>query len=53
MGQAYPELGKEYRGFVHKRWLIIFQPREYGIEVYAVLDSYRDFVHYFRSKFPP
>ena len=50
LGELYSELGTGFRGFVHKRWLIIYQPRNYGIEVYAVLDSSRDFAEFFRRR---
>ena len=50
LGELYPDLGSDYRGFVHKRWLVIYVPREYGIEVFAVLDSARDFQAFFRQR---
>jgi len=50
LGQAYPELGENYRGFVHKRWLVVYQARGYGIEVFAVLDTSRDFASYFQRR---
>jgi len=50
LGARYPALGSDYRGFVHKRWLIVYQPRDYGIEVFAVLDSARDFASFFRRR---
>ncbi len=50
LGQLLPELGQSYRGFVYKRWLIIYRPRDYGIEVFAVLDSAREFAAFFRQR---
>lgn len=48
MGQAYPKLGKGYRGFAHQRWLVVYRPINEGIEVLAVIDSSRDFIEFFR-----
>lgn len=50
LGESYPNLGEGFRGFVYKRWLIVYQPRDYGIEVFAVLDSAQDFASFFRRR---
>lgn len=52
MGQAYPELGENYRGFTHRRWLVVYRPTADGIEVGAVIDSAREFVEFFRNRLP-
>jgi hypothetical protein len=54
MGQAYPELGVNARGFTFKRWLIVYRPSAGGIEVAAVIDSSQDFARFFeRRPLPP
>jgi len=50
LGQPYPDLGEGYRGFVHKRWIVIYQPRVDGLEVFAVLDTSRQFTEYFQRR---
>ena len=37
-----------FRSFTHKRWVIIYEPRDFGIEVFAVLDGSRRYESYFR-----
>jgi plasmid stabilization system protein ParE len=54
LGQLYPEIGESIRGFVHKRWLVLYRPEADGIAVLAVVDSARDFTSFFaRRPLPP
>jgi plasmid stabilization system protein ParE len=52
MGQSRPDLctnpGDAFRSFTHKRWVIVYEPRDYGIEIFAVFDGSRRYESYFR-----
>lgn len=52
LGLSRPDLCKlsrdAFRSFTHKRWVIIYEPRDYGIEVMAVLDGARRYESYFQ-----
>ena len=50
LGQTIPDLGEAYRSFVHKRWLVVYQPRDFGLEVFAVIDSSRDLTNFFQKR---
>jgi plasmid stabilization system protein ParE len=50
LGEANPNLGEGFRFFPHKRWVVIYQPREYGLEVFAVLDGSREYESIFHSR---
>lgn len=43
MGAARPDLGADYRCFVHQRWVAIYRPLEDGILILRVVDGARDF----------
>ena len=50
LGEANPNLGEGFRFFPHKRWVVIYQPRDYGLEVFAVLDGSREYESIFRGR---
>ena len=50
LGEANPNLGEGFRIFPHKRWVVIYQPRDYGLEVFAVLDGSREYEALFRGR---
>jgi plasmid stabilization system protein ParE len=37
-----------FRLFAHKRWVIIYEPRDYGIEILAVFDGSRRYESFFQ-----
>jgi len=43
IGTPCSHLGKGYRIFSHKRWVVVFCPIEDGIEVVRVVDGSRDY----------
>lgn len=47
-----PDLGRQpedaFRSFTHKRWVIIYEPREYGIEILGVFDGSRRYESFFQ-----
>jgi len=43
LGTRCAHLGKDYRVFSHKRWVIVFRPTQGGIAVLRVDDGSRDF----------
>ena len=43
MGTPRPDLGQGYRVIHHKRWVIIYQPIDDGIEVLRIVDGARDY----------
>jgi len=49
LGEARPDLGKEYRTFSHKRWVILYYPLNDGIVVVAIFDAARDYPRLFRQ----
>lgn len=49
LGTARPDLGKSYRLFTHKRWVVVFRPIREGIEVLRVVDGSRDYDRLFGS----
>ncbi|MAT72216.1 MAG: plasmid stabilization protein [Planctomycetaceae bacterium] len=49
-GQTYPELGPGCRGFTFRRWLVVYIPRDDGIEILAVVDGARDFGQVVRGR---
>jgi len=42
-GTHRPELGEDHRVFSHKRWVVIFRPRNQSIEVLRVVDGAQDY----------
>ena len=38
----------KFRSFTFKRWIVIYEPRDFGIEVFAVLDGSRLYESFFR-----
>ncbi len=38
-----------FRSFTFKRWVIIYEPRDFGIEVFAVLDGSRLYETFFHK----
>ncbi len=50
MGTAAPELGEDCRYFTHRRWVIIYVPAEFGIQVVGVVDAARDYPAWIRRK---
>jgi plasmid stabilization system protein ParE len=52
IGLGRPDLCRSpqdsFRSFTHKRWVIIYEPRDFGIEVMAVLDGSRRYESYFQ-----
>lgn len=47
MGQPRPDLGEGYRLSPIKRWVVVFRPTDYGVEVLRILDGARDFKNLF------
>ena len=47
IGSDATELGEGCRVFSHKRWVIVFEPIDGGIEVLRVLDGSRDYPRLF------
>ncbi|MBC8871083.1 MAG: type II toxin-antitoxin system RelE/ParE family toxin [Planctomycetes bacterium] len=45
LGHRHPDFPANWRYFLHKRWLILYQPHEQGIEVLRVVDATRDLPH--------
>ena len=43
LGTEMPDLGQGYRIFRYKRWAIIYKPRDYGLEVFGIVDATRDY----------
>ena len=43
MGTAAPELGDNCHYFTHRRWVIIYMPTDFGIQVVGVVDAARDY----------
>lgn len=44
-GHRHPEFPENWRYFLHKRWLVLYQPHQQGIEVLRVVDATRDLPH--------
>jgi plasmid stabilization system protein ParE len=51
LGTSREDLGDGIRIFAHQRWVVVFRPREHGIEVLRIFDSSRDFANLFRNEF--
>lgn len=49
MGTLHDELPDGFRYFVHKRYVIVYEPLDDGITVHLVVDSARDWTRFFRS----
>ena len=49
IGTRRPTLGKDYRVFSHKRWVVVFRPADGAIEVMRVVDGSRDYSRLFRE----
>jgi plasmid stabilization system protein ParE len=47
IGQRHPDLPQGWFYFRHKRWIVVYQSREYGIDVLRVVDAARDFPRLF------
>ncbi len=47
IGQRHPDLPDGWFYFRHKRWVIVYQPRDDGIDVLRVVDATRDFSRLF------
>lgn len=37
-----------YRSFTYKRWVVIYEPREFGIEILAIIDGSRRYESFFQ-----
>ena len=48
MGTAAPEIAENCRYFTHKRWVVIYMPTDFGIQVVGVVDASRDFSAWLR-----
>jgi plasmid stabilization system protein ParE len=48
IGSRQPELPEALRVFVHKRYVVIYEPDEEGLTVLRVVDGARDFSRLFR-----
>jgi toxin ParE1/3/4 len=52
LGLARPDLCRQpedaYRSFTFKRWVVIYEPREYGIEILAIFDGSRRYESFFQ-----
>lgn len=46
-GTARPDLGAEIRATSWKRWVIVFRPAAYGVDVLRVVDASRDWAKLF------
>lgn len=49
MGSLHEDLPDGLRYFVHKRYVIIYEPLEDGIRIHLVVDSARDWTRLFGS----
>jgi toxin ParE1/3/4 len=47
IGAAAKTLGKDYRLFHFKRWVVIYRPIDDGIEVMRIIDGARDYPRFF------
>ena len=47
IGQRHPDLPQDWFYFRHKRWIVVYRPREYGIDVLRIVDASRDFARLF------
>jgi len=47
IGQRHPDLPEDWWYFRHKRWIVVYRHREYGIDVLRVVDASRDFPRLF------
>ena len=47
IGQRHSDLTEGWFYFRHKRWIVVYRPREYGIDVLRVVDAARDFPRLF------
>lgn len=47
IGQRHPDLPEDWWYFRHKRWIVVYRHREYGIDVLRVVDASRDFMRLF------
>jgi plasmid stabilization system protein ParE len=43
LGQRHPDAPEGWFYFRHKRWVVLYRPREHGIDVLRVVDAARDF----------
>ena len=43
IGQRHPDFPEGWMYFRHKRWVILYLARDYGIDVLRVIDASRDF----------
>lgn len=43
MGSPAGDLGENMRTFTHKRWVIIYVPTDYGLDVISVVNGARDY----------
>lgn len=41
-GHRHPDFPSDWRYFLHKRWLVLYQDHSEGIEILRVVDSTRD-----------
>ena len=48
LGTAAPDLGKGFRLFRFKRWVIIYRAIDDGIEILRIVDGARDYPSLFR-----
>ncbi len=47
IGQRHPDLPEGWLYFRHKRWIVVYRSRDYGIDVLRVIDASRDFPRLF------
>ncbi len=47
MGTPHSELPVGFRYIAHKRYIIVYQPRDDGMVVYGVVDGAREWTHLF------
>jgi plasmid stabilization system protein ParE len=49
LGHRHPEFPEGWYYFLHKRWLVLYQPHKEGIEVLRVVDAARNLPHVINS----